>query len=665
MKLGFARICFALGLVASQLTLSAAEELYVSPSGQDSNPGTKEAPLQTPQEASKRVRELLAQERTPAPIDVIFSGGDYFLAAPWELTDKDSGTPESPVTYREAQGEEVRLIGGYKLSNWSPVEQDSVKSLPANTVGKVYRTNLKSQGIEAATEWTARGRKLPLAPSPAELFVKAERQPVAAWPNEGWAIAEVNNATRQVKVSELPSGLSLDNSAWVQGFWCSNDTDAILPIADANFQEKWFEVPNTVVCKRLQQEPRVRILNHLGLLDSPSEWYLDRDSSELYWWPNSGVTPNESETILSHLETPVSLYGTSFVTLEGFTIEAARVMGVEVAGGESVTLRDCTIRNVGNIGLHVYNGVAHQVVGCEVYNCGEGGIRIEGGERSSLTSSEHVIEGCHIYEFSQITHGYRAAIQVFGVNVRIANNSMHSGSHAAVIIHGNDHLLERNEIHSVCRETSDVGAIYLGQDPTFRGNVIRHNKVRDLGGFCRRDVIGIYLDDLASGTTVYGNILDNCVRGIAIGGGRDNVVENNLVINCLAGIQVDNRGTTWRSEWVRGEDSRVAKLCREVNHQAPPYSERYPELATMLEDRPAHAIGNQILRNIVNCPIGIDLHDGLNSESVVVDRNHVGKDAWFVNHRERDYQLDETSPVSGVEFETIPCHEIGPQTGSE
>ena len=53
----------------------------------------------------------------------------------------------------------------------------------------------------------------------------------------------------------------------------------------------------------------------------------------------------------------------------------------------------------------------------------------------------------------------------------------------AIHLHGNDHLVERNEIHDVCLETDDSGAIYLGQDPTYRGNRVRHNFIHDIGNY--------------------------------------------------------------------------------------------------------------------------------------------------------------------------------------
>ena len=53
----------------------------------------------------------------------------------------------------------------------------------------------------------------------------------------------------------------------------------------------------------------------------------------------------------------------------------------------------------------------------------------------------------------------------------------------AIVFGGNEHLIEFNEIHDVCHESNDAGAIYGGRDWTMRGTVIRYNYFHDISGF--------------------------------------------------------------------------------------------------------------------------------------------------------------------------------------
>jgi parallel beta-helix repeat protein len=62
----------------------------------------------------------------------------------------------------------------------------------------------------------------------------------------------------------------------------------------------------------------------------------------------------------------------------------------------------------------------------------------------------------------------------------------------------------------------------------------------------------VYLDDCASGTTVFGNIFYQATRSVIIGGGRDNRIENNIFLDTEPGIRIDDRciirakcGVTW------------------------------------------------------------------------------------------------------------------------
>jgi len=53
--------------------------------------------------------------------------------------------------------------------------------------------------------------------------------------------------------------------------------------------------------------------------------------------------------------------------------------------------------------------------------------------------------------------------------------------------------------------------------------------------------MAIYLDDMASGTTVTGNVVHEVNRAFMVGGGRDNRVTNNLAVNVDEPIQFDAR----------------------------------------------------------------------------------------------------------------------------
>jgi len=115
--------------------------------------------------------------------------------------------------------------------------------------------------------------------------------------------------------------------------------------------------------------------------------------------------------------------------------------------------------------------------------------------------------------------------------------------------------------------------------------------------------MGIYIDDCDSGDTIEGNIFRRAGRAIMIGGGRDNIVQDNLVIDCPVGIQLDARGTILK-QWNNPNDPSwyLEGKAKDFNYTTPPWSERYPKLARIMQEDPQWPLGNVIRNNIfVDC----------------------------------------------------------------
>ena len=79
-------------------TLSAAD-LFVSPKGNDRNPGTKDSPKATLTAALRQARELrrLNDESVKGGITIHMEAGDYHLYEPVFIRPEDSGTEASPT----------------------------------------------------------------------------------------------------------------------------------------------------------------------------------------------------------------------------------------------------------------------------------------------------------------------------------------------------------------------------------------------------------------------------------------------------------------------------------------------------------------------------------------------------------------------------------------
>ena len=93
MKVGIIAICAAALLSAN---LCHAQPYFVSPTGDDANPGTQDQPFATLQRAQQAARQKRG--------DVFLRGGTYYLSAPLVFTAQDSGAKDAPVVFQNYQG---------------------------------------------------------------------------------------------------------------------------------------------------------------------------------------------------------------------------------------------------------------------------------------------------------------------------------------------------------------------------------------------------------------------------------------------------------------------------------------------------------------------------------------------------------------------------------
>ncbi|MFO0925140.1 MAG: right-handed parallel beta-helix repeat-containing protein [Pirellulales bacterium] len=601
-------------------------QVFVSTHGNDAASGTQQDPLATVQEAFARVRGLRRQLQdydaashgsALGSVEILLELGNHELQHSVALTAEDSGTFEAPVIVRGLG--QVTLSGGTPLTEWQELpEQES--RLPMAARPHVRVCDLNRVGLDPG-EWKPCRLHEPLSHAPMELFLDSERLKPASWPNEGWAIAEKTGHglwrdTRPQHGRKADRVLSREEG-WAFGFWNDESTASLEPIEFDPFQQtiRWTD-PKTSSKSEVRQGSRFRLCHLLSELDAPGEWYVDRKTQLLYYWPASETEP----PVATRLNTLLSLYDVQHLTLENLTLQHARSMVVEIAGGQNVTLRRCRLHGAGNVLAHLFHGHQHRLEQCDLGHSGSHAIRVEGGDVVTLQSCEHEIDGCDIHDFCARFPGGRAGVALYGVGIIVRDCTIHSGPDAAIRIHGNDHRIVGNEIEDVCLETDDVGAIYLGQDPTYRGNQILRNFIHDIGVAKRLSVIGIYLDDFASGSFVSQNYLCRMPRGIVIGGGHDNDVTENVIEQCLAAIQMDARGRTWAKHHLSGDASTLHRAKRFVQHEAPTHLERYPSWTELLQKDLTMPQGNRIADNRFDGPIGVDLQN-VESSLVQLERN--------------------------------------------
>src|SRR5580693_3001088 len=112
-------------LLALTAQLATAAEFFVSPSGNDGNPGTKDRPFSTLRQAQETER----QTKSSGPVTVWLRGGTYYLPETLVFTTEDSGISQSPIVWQAWPGEDPVVSGGLKLNlKWETYRDGILKA---------------------------------------------------------------------------------------------------------------------------------------------------------------------------------------------------------------------------------------------------------------------------------------------------------------------------------------------------------------------------------------------------------------------------------------------------------------------------------------------------------------------------------------------------------
>lgn len=653
-----------------------AAEFHVAAGGDDTHAGTASAPFASLERARDAVRALKEGEAFPeGGVTVWLHRGVYPRLAAFVLEERDGGASNARVVYRAVPGDDVRLIGGREIASgaFQPVRDEAVLARVDEAArGQVLVADLRALGISEYGNLPDAYGDPPAIP---ELFFDGQRMTLARWPNDGWAhIAEViesgpapwrNHASDQPGTfkyeSDRPRRWQSAPGVWLYGYWCFDWSSETIKAGsiDTERREITLVKPHGYGIGGGNPPPRRYIaINLLEELDSPGEYYLDRDAGRLYFWPPKPLAQGRAALSLA-TEPVIRVENASFVTIQGLTIEMCAGNGIEMRDGRQNELLACTIRRTGHAGAIVDGGLNHAVKACDIYETGMAGLHIGGGDRATLTPSGHLVFNNHIHHIGERkrTHAYHLHLK--GVGIHVAHNLLHDAPHQSIGLAGNDHLFEYNEIHHSGQDSDDCGAFYMGRNPSERGTVLRYNFWHHTGSERAHGSAAVYFDDGSGGQTVFGNVFYKAAGGsfgaVFVHGGHDNLVENNIFVECPVAVrQAPWADAAWRQ--FLDDPDRQTKLLRDVDITNPPYTDKYPELRGYLEWDGQPRLNKAFRNAIYKCERFVDGNWEIMNNWVMRD-----EDPGFVDAGQLNFQLREDSVIPRrIEgFQPIPFERIG------
>lgn len=603
-------------------------DIFVSPDGSDENDGSKNAPVKTVERAVELARNLAGEEKV-----IYFSNGDYNISSV-ALTEEDSG-----ITFFGEK--DVTFNGGssIKMSDFKPYK-DNIKvvdladyGITKERIGRVYafgKFNTSEKYDEVGNQYC-------------ELFCGNERMTLSRYPNKGeylktgkivdngdskeiytskgteqvpgWAeLKNPRGGTFKVEKEVADRVKSWENSddIWMFGYFQYDWADSTTPlkaVGDNTLTTKYASVYG------FKEGAPFYFFNVFEELDAEGEWYIDRDNLKLYFIPPADFD-GEEVTLSLEYDNLINVAKADNVTFDGITFTGTRASAVK-GNGSDITVKNCKIENVGENAIEL-EGDRILIENNEISGTGKAGVKLTGGDRQTLRSSENAVTNNLIHDWSQVYRTYQAAVDLNGVGATCSHNEIYNSPHEAITYAGNNHIIEYNVIHDVVLESSDAGAIYAGRSWSYYGNEIRYNCIYNIGSGDFKPN-GIYFDDALSGQKAYGNLLLNIPgNGFLIGGGRDIMVENNMIVNAATPIYYDERaiesiknknGGWFGHSKVPGEG--LWKTLKEVDVNSPEWKEAFPELSELSDnfkdlDNPqfaANPANSTVKRNVIVNPL--------------------------------------------------------------
>jgi hypothetical protein len=556
-----------------------AGTIYVSPDGNDSNPGTLDQPLKTVAKARDLVRTK--NSSMSADMTVYLRGGTYQQASTLTFANADSGTGGFYVKYLAYQNERPLITGGAPITGWKV--SDATNNIYSASAGTTAFRQLYVNGVKAI-----RARTPNLLANNVANFnrlsgwdktannVQVPSSAVATWNNLTKVEMHINIAWGDSTL-RIASTTTTGNTAYVK--FQSPESPMVFVRPNPNMAQVGWGSGRAYYFENAKE-----------FLDQAGEWYLDETTSTVYYKPRTGEDMATATVIAPMVETIMSISGTStssqasYLWFQGLTFAHSTYMrpsqygfldgqagqynltaeannnqtvgrppaGVSVTNANNIHFERNLFTQMGATGLDFISGTHDDmIIGNAITDIAGNGFSI-GKFTASETTEYHVAynptdknEICTRDTFKDnyidnVTTEFLGGVGIAGgypAYVDIEHNEVSHTNYTGISVgYGwtssptamTNNKINYNNIHHVNQILTDGGAIYvLSNQGT--GSEMQYNYIHDYACSQWADYgcNGLYLDEQTSGYTVAHNVMVNCPTNIARNqNGQDTVTDN-------------------------------------------------------------------------------------------------------------------------------------------
>jgi len=490
-----------------------AGEYYVSPSGNDSAPGTEQRPFRAIQKAA----------------DVMVAGDTCFVRAGTyreTVKPKNGGRKGRPIRFVAYPGEVVTLSGTEPVNgDWQAHK------------GSIYKTKVSRDFVQ--------------------LFVDGQMMIEARWPNmrfeEQWDRSKWAKATKGSRYGKLRDPeLAKTGVDWTGALATLNVTHQFYTwtrfVTGHETGRDYFEYPKDFGKStemrygsktRPWEDDRYYLSGKLNALDIPTEWFLDKKARTLYLWAEDGRNPASKRVEAKARDYAFEADGANFVELKGFHFFGAtfafRNCSHCVVDGCHLLFptyaRELTELNSGRARRGTVRtwmlGDHNAVRNCSLAFSSTVGLHMAGQQNVVENSLLHDVcwNGSLRYCAIGMSPDRKSKTPLGGT---VRRNTVFNCGNAIISYRSQPYVIEYNHVYDGGLACKDVAMIYTGS-PFCAGSVVRYNWAHgcwtETGGG-----LGIRGDDQTRKLTAHHNVVWDCGRDGIIIKGDFNKVHNNTCL---------------------------------------------------------------------------------------------------------------------------------------
>ena len=590
--------------------------LYISPYGSDENDGqTEESPLKSFAAVKDKIEYIRSSFTDKYPITIYMMPGAYENTVTFSGT---WGTEQSPVIIEGQDG--AYFTGSRRIDTTEAGEitdPEMKERIPAGNRNNVVEIDLANQGIDISN----------LTVMDYSLFLNKKRQNVAQYPN-----GEINYAYSESTVTTGQNGsfIAKDDtvsgwrgveygSAYLGGYFYKDYRYDNAILGDVDTALKKLTLASNTTYGVGAGPFRWKAFHIAEELDEPGEWYINAETSKLYYYPPYDISDCTLEIAVCR-DALISLADTDYITFRNIRFENSAGVGIfsdrnlgTKRAPSHITVDNCTfscLESGVNMKMGVdsptywapFGGGDNIVIENNSFLFMEGSaISLYGGDQYLIRMNNSSVSNNYIYAAGVKKREKYAVNLDYTIGTRMKNNVIHKVPAAAVSYTSNDSDISYNEIYNVLRENEDGGALYSGKSFITRGNEISYNYIHDGlpidASLYNTSNTAIYLDDGLSGQTVHHNIIENFGCGILFSG-VDNKISSNTVANsAVLSIMAKDSENAMASTNMR---SPVTELYTKSNWTT--WKSHYPELELIYNDS-SKCTRNELRDNLIDIPL--------------------------------------------------------------